>query len=515
MMSYKQAGPDMNRRSTILIVDDDPAGRRAIEAPLLNDAYDLVLAQDGPEALAAAHELRPDLILLDVMMPGMDGFEVCRRLRADPVLAEVPIVLVTALDDRSSKLQGLAAGADDFLPKPFDRAELRARVQTITRLNRYRSLYAERMQFRWIIDTASEGYLLLDEEDHILYLNQPAARLLNLEGSRPVGKPQDTQSESFINAVRRQYQCEPPHLWHNWPQVDALESDARFLVRPATNQALAVWLSVEILTVPPGTAAAYLVRLRDVTQQVTEMRDLASFRLAVQHKLRTPVAHMAMSATLLALAEVPEGLPPAAAEYASFVQTAAEQLGRQIDDLLTYSNPVPEPGHAPNAVLAEVEAIARRLAADRALPNFTWEALTPADHRVVPLGARAIEIILAELFENATKFHPSHAPGVALTLHAKGEESVVLRCEDDGVALAPTQIDMIWKPYYQAEAGFSGNMPGAGLGLPLIASLVVGAGGRVRCYNRHPGPGFGVELILPLWAQSGHFSGAQIATANR
>ncbi len=77
----------MSYKSKILIVDDDPAGRRAMEAPLLAGDYDLVLAQDGPEALELAHALQPDLILLDVMMPGMDGYEVCRRLRADLLLA--------------------------------------------------------------------------------------------------------------------------------------------------------------------------------------------------------------------------------------------------------------------------------------------------------------------------------------------------------------------------------------------------------------------------------------------
>ncbi len=81
------------------------------------------------------------------MMPEMDGFEVCRRLRADPMLAEVPIILVTALDDRDSRLEGLEAGADDFVSKPFDRAELRARIRAIARLNRYRHLVAERAKF--------------------------------------------------------------------------------------------------------------------------------------------------------------------------------------------------------------------------------------------------------------------------------------------------------------------------------------------------------------------------------
>lgn len=138
-MSYPSTSP-----STILIVDDNPMGREALEDLLYGPDYNLAFAADGPEALRQAAMLTPDLILLDVMMPGMDGFEVCRRLRAHPHLAEVPVVMVTALDDTASRLNGLEAGADDFISKPFNRAEMRARVKTITRLNRYRSLLNER-----------------------------------------------------------------------------------------------------------------------------------------------------------------------------------------------------------------------------------------------------------------------------------------------------------------------------------------------------------------------------------
>jgi DNA-binding response OmpR family regulator len=124
----------------ILIVDDDPPTRETLTTLLSDGSYELVTATNGTEALTIASELLPDLILLDVMMPVVDGFEVCRRLRADPRLAEVPIIMLTALDDRASRLRGLEAGADDFLNKPFDGSELRTRVRTITRLNRYRRL---------------------------------------------------------------------------------------------------------------------------------------------------------------------------------------------------------------------------------------------------------------------------------------------------------------------------------------------------------------------------------------
>src|SRR6476646_6448835 len=121
--------------STVLIVDDDLTARETLVAMLEGERYDLQVAKDGAQALQVLAEIQPDIILLDVMMPGMDGYEVCRRIRSTPELAEVPIILLTALDDRASLLRGIEAGADDFLSKPADRRELTARVRTITRLN--------------------------------------------------------------------------------------------------------------------------------------------------------------------------------------------------------------------------------------------------------------------------------------------------------------------------------------------------------------------------------------------
>ena len=134
--------------SVILIVDDNAASREALESILSGQGYQLHMAEDGVQALKQAELLHPDLILLDVMMPGMDGFAVCRRIRSTPALAEVPIIILTALDDPDSRMEGIESGADDFLTKPFDRQELRSRVRTITRLNRYRSLHEQRESLR-------------------------------------------------------------------------------------------------------------------------------------------------------------------------------------------------------------------------------------------------------------------------------------------------------------------------------------------------------------------------------
>jgi two-component system cell cycle response regulator len=118
----------------ILVVDDIEANVRLLEAKLQAEYYQVLTAGDGPTALAVAARDRPDVILLDVMMPGMDGFEVCRRLKLDEATRHIPVVLVTALDGRADRITGLEAGADDFLTKPIEDLMLLARVRSLTRL---------------------------------------------------------------------------------------------------------------------------------------------------------------------------------------------------------------------------------------------------------------------------------------------------------------------------------------------------------------------------------------------
>ncbi|KKB09502.1 PleD family two-component system response regulator [Devosia chinhatensis] len=118
----------------VLIVDDIPTNVRLLEARLTAEYYDVVSASSGREALAICQSQDVDIILLDVMMPEMDGFEVCRRLKADPRTHHIPVLMITALDQPSDRVQGLDAGADDFLTKPVDDTQLMARVKSLVRL---------------------------------------------------------------------------------------------------------------------------------------------------------------------------------------------------------------------------------------------------------------------------------------------------------------------------------------------------------------------------------------------
>ena len=131
------------RQATILIVDDEPRNRSLLEALLQPEGYLTVTTNSGEEALAMVAEKPPDLILLDVMMPGMDGYDVAAKLKANPATRNLPIIMLSALGDRSSKLAGLNAGAEDFLTKPIDRVELWVRVRNLLRLKEYSDFLAE------------------------------------------------------------------------------------------------------------------------------------------------------------------------------------------------------------------------------------------------------------------------------------------------------------------------------------------------------------------------------------
>jgi two-component system, NtrC family, sensor kinase len=124
----------MNGAATILIVDDESQNRKLLETLLHPEGYRTRAVADGGQALASVAQCAPDLILLDVMMPRMDGYQVARTLKADPATANIPIVMITALIDRSARLEGLNAGVEEFLTKPVDRAELWLRVRNLLRL---------------------------------------------------------------------------------------------------------------------------------------------------------------------------------------------------------------------------------------------------------------------------------------------------------------------------------------------------------------------------------------------
>lgn len=188
----------------ILVVDDVPANIKLLEAKLTSEYYDVLQAKDGFEAIEMAKAKRPDLILLDVMMPGMDGFETCQKMKEDPEISHIPVVMVTALSEQKDRVRGLDAGADDFLTKPINDTALFARVKSLVRMKVLLDELRLRDKTRAQLGIASENTFIADVSDsRILIVDDDpiqAKRLVEVlsENYRTkwLGEPDDALEEA-------------------------------------------------------------------------------------------------------------------------------------------------------------------------------------------------------------------------------------------------------------------------------------------------------------------------------
>jgi CheY-like chemotaxis protein len=474
--------------SIVLIIDDEPIALEALKGLLQTEGYQLESATSGLEGLQQAFTLHPDVILLDVMLPGMDGFEVCRRLRANPQLAEVPIVMITALDDQASKLQGIEAGADDFISKPYNKAELRARVRTITRLNRFRRLHIEHERFSWILQQAQNGYLNLNDDDAILYANPRAHLFLGY----PTGE--GLLTKKFLEIAQHQFRLYPEEAWISWPEPVEI---SRFLVAPETPTAQAFWLRVDQLPSRDIHAFGQLIQLCDVTEQITTQKDMRTFHTIVEHKLRTPLSHMQLFLDLIQ-GRIAKRQYDDLADLVQNAKEGARDLGDELNDVFHYitSTATARPGEGFH--LTKLRSRVNTLCADLEINQVNITIPSTLLKESLTLTQSAVDLLLLEIFENAKKFHPQHNPKIDVMIAPIDEKFIKIQIQDDGIVLSPKQQLRAWMPYMQGEKYLTGQAPGMGLGLALVSTLVWQTGGNVQLTNRFDRPGVVVDLILPV-----------------
>lgn len=476
-------------KNRLLIVDDQKVGREALEKILSFEGYQIICATCGQEALQKAEEHLPDLILLDVVMPDMDGFEVCSRLRLHPTLADVPIIMLTAFNDRQSRVKGIEVGADDFISKPFDTDELRARVRTITRLNRYRRLLAERSRFEWAVEQSNDGYLLLKKGDIIQYANSSARFYLGIlkEGCLPA---------SFKELFQQKlYKSEPEIAWQNWPQPN-IGSTPRFLVCPETKQTSSLWLQVDILELPSDKTNSQLVHLRDVSENMNLQQQMWTFQTLVSHKLRGPLNG------LVSLQMLDEQLMNLNSQRAhtllKIARESAKRLQDQILDILRYIDSSQLLQVKTTFEVHHFPTLIEKIQQDLEIKNTQLHLHAEITDQHLLLSPQSMELILRELFTNSKKFHPQNQPDIEIYINLTNSQSIHLRFTDNGCCITDKEIDKVWIPYYQSEKHFTGEIKGMGLGLAMIARLVWSCGGRCTLSNRPDRPGVCAELILPI-----------------
>lgn len=470
----------------ILAIDDDPRSRGAIENLLAEQGYRLEFGLNGPNGLQRARELLPDLILLDVMMPGMDGFEVCEIIRADPALNQIPVLMLTALDDSESRLQGLTAGADDFISKPFIRQEMLARIKTILQLNRYRRLRAENERLLWILNQASDGYLMLDKKNRITYANQMARTYLEVSSD-------ELPADDFFVIIAQQYHLEPEPAWAQASE----DQQARYLVRPETRATPAVWLQFEELPGGAGMLDDRLIHLCDISDKVAAKTDMRKFHGIISHKLRTPLSGIWGGINLLMDFFAKDQLDNAE-EILGLVKISVDRLKKEIDDIFEYTFAPVIARQGNHFCFKDLPELLDKKAKELSIAPPRMKMPLTLAAATTPLSDKAMDIILFQLMENSKKFHPSHLPKIEIEVKQADNSDISMLFADDGIQLSPAQLQSALTPYQQCEKKFTGEAEGMGLGLPVASAMIWQAGGKIELRNRTDKAGMEVRLNLPV-----------------
>jgi PAS domain S-box-containing protein len=503
MPSLQQPTPGSGREPppVILIVEDTLDGRQTLQTLLAGQGYMLAFAENGLEGLAKAAELVPDLILLDVMLPGIDGLEVCRRLRANQLLAEVPVIMITALDDRETRLQGIIAGADDFISKRLDGTELRARVRTITRLNRYRRLVRERAKFERLVELMPNGLLLVDAEGTISLAN-PAMRSILEAGQHDIIVGKDLRH--WIDPEQRD-QCAAALR----QAVALVTYSAQFETICLRMNGSAFPAEIEIgHFVWDDQALAYVV-IRDISnRRQLEEQLLQSQKMESVGRLAGGIAHdfNNLLTAIMGHAELSlDTLAPEAREREDLhaIFASARSAANLIRQLLTFARrqTIEPRTFNPNDLLLDIDRLLRRLIGE----DIELVTFPAPDLGLIRADPNQIEQVLVNLAVNARDAMPD---GGKLTIETANVELdaayahahvgvepgqyVMLAVSDTGVGIDESIRPYIFEPFFTTKPLGQGT----GLGLATCYGIVKQHGGTMEVYST-PRDGAAFKVYLP------------------
>ena len=498
-------------KETILIADGDPLGRETLKALLLSQGYELAFAHNGPDAIDRVRQIEPDLLLLDAMLPVVDGFDVCNRLRSDPDVSETPIIMVTSLDDNASRLRGLEMGIDDFITKPFDMAQLRARVRTITRLNRQRrlrtlELQSERDRTRAILEALGEAVIVTDMDGTIEYINPTAASLTGYSRTEAVGHEWGTLHGEDTRAKLQDIlqDVQKGHTWRGEvisTRKDGSTFDAALTVAPLHSSS------------EPGRVEGFVSVQRDITPLKEAQRAKDAFVSNVSHELRTPLSVI----TLIGdnLNTLYDRLNESRRrKMINDIQKHSQALEDLIEDVLVLSRidsrrVTAEQDQLDLSVLAREETDKLQPLAQEKSHNLS----VSADETVMVRGnAGQLRQAIRNLVNNAIKYTEADGtiactcqlltkvadegnaewPNFGALPHGKW---VGFRVADDGIGISKEHLPYLFERFYRVKA--QQKIRGTGLGLAITQELIELHSGHIAV-NSSPGQGSTFAFYLPL-----------------
>ncbi|MBL9023085.1 MAG: response regulator [Myxococcales bacterium] len=509
----KQEGSTTHDAEARVLVADDNADMRGYLRRVLSEHVQVECVSDGRVALESARRDRPDLVLTDIMMPNLDGIGLLRAIREDAELRATPVLVLSARAGEEARVEGLEAGADDYLSKPFSARELVARVKTHLELARLRKRSESQLsELELLFEQAPAVICVLRGPDHVFRLANPS--YLETIGNRDLlGKPirealPELQGQSILETLDRVYETGERFVG----------TEVEIKLRRGPDLETTFWNFVyQPYHDPKGRVEGVMVFAFELTAQVTARRraeELTSqlqesearaaaanrakdeFFAVLGHELRNPLAPILTALQMIRL----RGDQPTKEQLV--IERQTYHMVRLVDDLLDVSRIAHGKIELNKQRIELAEVVARGL--EIATPLFEQrqhelELSVPRTGLTILGDSHRLAQVISNLLTNAAKY-TDRGGHVSVRAAREGDE-VVLRVRDDGVGIAEDVLPHVFDMFVQERQALDRSRGGLGLGLTISRSLVELHGGRIAAASA--GRGRGSEFIVSLPAAEG------------
>jgi PAS domain S-box-containing protein len=496
----------MTHKGVILAVDDTPASLKLLTDLLKEEGYEVHSAINGDLALRSALSSPPDLVLLDIRMSGMDGFEVCRRLKSQDQTRGIPVIFVSAMTATDDKVQGFELGAVDFVTKPYQRNELLARVRTHLELmelrhhleevvgQRTQELKESEEKFRSITVAANDAIVMMNNEGQIAFWNAAAEAMFDISAAEATGK--DLHSlivpprfhEAYRNGFEKFKATGTGTVIGKKLELVALCKDGAEFPIEVSMAAVKLhgkWQVIGILrdiTERKQTEDKINELNRNLERRVAERtaqleaanRELETFAYSVSHDLRTPLRAIDGFSTIL-LEEHAGQLDDEGRRMLNLVRNNTSKMGQLIDDILKFSR------------TSRLELTFSAIDMEK-LARDVFEEIQPiVDHGKIELEIQAIppsmgdrammRQVFVNLLSNSIKFSRSRELAVIkVGCSIEGDEAIYF-VRDNGVGFDMQYADKLFGLFQRLHAVT--EFEGTGIGLAIVKRIITRHGGRV------------------------------------